>query len=96
MKNRIRTASAHTPGPWYVYEDARPIVMATKSDNKYDISELCCDDLTTGEIAANARLIAAAPDLLEQAKALITNWENGNLSPYIQSLQEAVNKAERL
>lgn len=43
---------------------------------------------------ANARLIAAAPDLLERAKALLANWENGNISGYVQSLAKTVAKAE--
>ena len=64
--------AAHTPGPWAVYlpehdvtawdEDAdRTITVALMSS---DESEEICE--------ANARLIAAAPDLLEAAQAALT------------------------
>ena len=64
--------AAHTPGPWAVYlpehdvtawdEDAdRTITVALMSS---DESEEICE--------ANARLIAAAPDLLEAAQAVLT------------------------
>ncbi len=44
--------------------------MGNKDDENYDICELSTDNLTFEEILANARLIAAAPELLEACKAM--------------------------
>lgn len=68
----------HTPGPWdriiadgytvrhpQIYSDTGPIANATfLGNNRLD------------ELNANARLIAAAPDLLEALEALL-DYENG-------------------
>jgi hypothetical protein len=44
--------------------------------------------------AANARLIAAAPDLLAALSAMLENWEFGGLKPYpIAQVRAAIAKA---
>lgn len=62
----------HTPGPWAVWADDEVFSVTTKkvvvpdSDlarNKYDDDMVC-----RSESKANARLIAAAPELLEFAE----------------------------
>ncbi len=66
----------HTPGPWNEW--------ATPDD--LDMShEICANNrlpiaiIYDGEKAqANARLIAAAPDLLEAAQALLNRWLGGD------------------
>lgn len=62
--------SLHTPGPWIVYEDDRPIIMACVGDENYDVCELSTDRPIT-EIAANARLIAASPKLFATCEEMI-------------------------
>ena len=63
----------HTPGPWRLV-GIRGVVMAT---NQNSPSELICVadcrtvDVTTDEALANARLIAAAPDLLAACKVMV-------------------------
>ncbi len=52
------------------------------------------EDVMARITGGNARLIAAAPYLLERAKALLANWENGNISGYIQSVANAIAEAE--
>lgn len=55
--------TAYTPGPWHVHAKEPNVIMASHCM----IAE--CGD-TTPEDRANARLIAAAPDLLEALRAL--------------------------
>ncbi len=68
----------HTPGPWEVEVDERTeICRITRSDIPYiagfnivskDSEIVGCEGILSDEqAAANARLIAAAPDLLEAA-----------------------------
>ncbi len=74
----------HTPGPWHCTPEAdlpRIGVYAGKDDE--DDEAIICDvtdeDLKVdGENEANARLIAAAPDLLE-ALEIVQNGINGSL-----------------
>jgi hypothetical protein len=60
-------SATHTPGPWHIYYDDCPIINAydEKIGLKSDIAAICRDDVTQDEVQANARLIAAAPELLE-------------------------------
>ena len=43
---------------------------------------------------ANARLIAAAPDLYEACKAIVRNWEKGDLAGAARECANAIAKAE--
>lgn len=59
----------HTPGPWRL---VWRLVISDKSwQTKYQIDDsfgacvVACDDITDENAEANARLIAAAPELLE-------------------------------
>ena len=55
--------ATHTPGPWQNPDDSDAIV--TESDWTVHIATVWNNDkVTTTEETANARLIAAAPDLL--------------------------------
>ena len=66
--------TTHTPGPWGIHKQASMVVAGSKgfavascggySDNGTDTEEL------QGELLANARLIAAAPDNFECNKEL--------------------------
>lgn len=61
--------TAHTPGPWVL--GSPELITAFGSDYKYNITTPngpCLAVVLGGE--ANARLIAAAPELLEALKAL--------------------------
>lgn len=71
--------SKHTPGPWVIGEsDSRGIHCVDARDpNRAGIIELCevfgvqQDDKEDDVSRANARLIAAAPDLLEALKLAV-------------------------
>ena len=61
--------SAHTPGPWTVGGD-------TQFMNQVEIwPAIGCAYGAGPEVIANARLIAAAPDLLEALEDLIGNYK---------------------
>jgi hypothetical protein len=103
----------HTPGPWkfhrthtcdvahwYVITDAEgfgPIVDVGGHDRNGQIAE--AKYLVTDQeiIEANARLIAAAPELLEACKALLPEgWDDGVMDhiPGIKLARLAIAKAE--
>jgi len=57
----------HTPGPWQVNKKLKFSVEAVADGQGINLIAECCDPdgiRSVGEDSANARLIAAAPDLL--------------------------------
>jgi hypothetical protein len=65
------TAHTHTPGPWYYRPDG--IVVEGQNAQGYNYAIAKCGEsylMTDDEARANARLIAAAPDLLAALTAL--------------------------
>ena len=69
-------SAAHTPGPWSVFDgrevDGISPWVVTKSGDPEDSDGLYVAGLADNdaETIANARLIAAAPDLLEALQAM--------------------------
>jgi len=69
----------HTPGPWEAtqerefYQDhVQPYSIRTVRDDEEDIVYIArCMDSWDTDMRANARLIAASPDLLEACKAAV-------------------------
>lgn len=67
--------SKHTPGPWTL-DDRGYKYIVSKSGNGYITRDVCrLDGSTMAALAqeANARLIAAAPELLEALELLVDN-----------------------
>ena len=73
-------SGAHTPGPWAIVDRDDSLVIKTESQakTKYGASRYAClggfdrhDDKQYAEAKANARLIAAAPDLLDALSVLV-------------------------
>lgn len=68
----------HTPGPWrYVRENGSPTTgqhMIAGAKPGY-VAEV--RDCGSGDVAANGRLIAAAPELLEALQLVLDTAENG-------------------
>jgi hypothetical protein len=63
----------HTPGPWIMrecYHHGEP-QGAVVASGAYQVAECRQDGLGQGEILANARLIAVAPELLAVCKAML-------------------------
>lgn len=90
--------TAHTPGPWRALEHNYPIAdtgdydgawLVLTDNPKRPIVELWGD---TEETEANARLIAAAPDLLAALQFVMTA-HGEQLSTAFEQAQDAIAKA---
>jgi len=70
------TQDKHTPGPWRIthngsYSPPRFEISGRAGDGReYGFAEVSAWPLHAGEAEANARLIAAAPEMLEALKTL--------------------------
>ena len=95
---------AHTAGPWHIFEpidrgahcsigswlpgnDTRHLIASVWTVNEDDNGRIKND----AETEANARLIAASPDLLEACKQLVNVYENGY--PESDHARDVVNTA---
>jgi hypothetical protein len=90
---------SHTPGPWE--NDYHFIVAPDPRGLHRDIyiAEIADRD-DEGRVAsprqqsANARLIAAAPDLLRAAETVVSRWEKGDLAEAVRYLDAAIATAK--
>lgn len=65
----------HTPGPWAVYENKGSTRLRIMSDSvPYDVATMQHAGSEEAE-AANAALVAAAPQLLESLRAIVKTLE---------------------
>ena len=75
---KVTPAAAHTPGPWKVFNDNEfgDVLYVRLPGSKFCNNEIAVlyDPANTSRIA-NARLIAAAPDLLEAAELALSTAE---------------------
>ena len=97
---------AHTPGPWWIDEDGDYLCICDGEVNEYgereEVATLACNRPSLRHCQpANARLIAAAPELLEALRAalgtiqyLLTNSDNGPADNCLGVIEEAIAKAE--
>ena len=95
--------SKHTPGPWNVYRksDAAPndLPWVAATGNRVlafvAYESILKDDLARAD--ANARLIAAAPDLLETLKLFVSEYvelvESGDAGFWDAETEEKVKQA---
>lgn len=83
--------SKHTPGPWEYFKNKTHAVIST--EKLYDYGRPTIAKIWPGsckESEANARLIAAAPEMLEALKNIQSNAK-GTMPPF---LLEAIMVAE--
>lgn len=80
----------HTPGPWQVQKEALPNRVGITATNGRFIT-WTMGGAPNSESEANARLIAAAPDLLEALEVICREFANGH--PLIQQGRAAIAKA---
>ena len=69
----------HTPGPWEAgHYNGTPTIFDSRGNGTIPLATV--HDVTTGDPEANARLIAAAPDLLAACEAL-AQWADKECMP---------------
>jgi len=92
--------SKHTSGPWDIHGDFREIHELHDSDGVRTLADVDPDNLMPGaERAANARLIAAAPELLEALYNMVIsavpgmNWTDESGQLMIRNARAAIAKA---
>ncbi len=93
--------SRHSQGPWMTQVDETPFTVESANATDPAICELLPRDadVYTEEDEANARLIAAAPDLLEACRRAVRLLEQReNVEPLVdstlQQVRAAIAKAE--
>ena len=83
------STAAHTPGPWFVngpYDSPCDYFIRTYHDEEhFDIA--CANVDETGNSRANARLIAAAPELLEALESFLRCPSVGSDGPGTSTLR---------
>ena len=85
----------HTPGPWTL-DDRGCKYIVHKPGDGYITRDICrMDSSTMAAFAqeANARLIAAAPDLLNAVLLLLGNPDNRISSADVNAARAAITKA---
>ena len=77
----------HTPGPWYVVGEAGDCLIISTIKDPALANEMLNRDVSTAVVsssewtdvsAEDARLIAAAPELLAAGQALVERWDTPN------------------
>lgn len=98
------TKVGHTPGPWMV-SPVSTYVVCPVSNPKFGICITNDEDESTPQDGANARLIAAAPELLDALRILyeetadyirINNLGDVHHNRSMQFARDAIAKAEGL
>ena len=103
--------SKHTPGPWTITTGAEGNTLVTSPHDKDGIDDDVClvyggNDKDPETMGANARLIAAAPELLAALKRTLSNaighacdarGDDCNFEdwPWVQQAREAINNATK-
>ena len=85
--------STHTPGPWSVFSGTNEVRADNcKWGNNWPVADALGHDLD--EIEANARLIAAAPELLEEIECVNVKLPYGILEQVRSAISKAKGSAE--
>ena len=93
--------SKHTPGPWVVGISCENRIHCVDAFDNGELFEVCevwgidLDKIESEESRANARLISAAPDLLDACeKALLWMQSTSSFAAAEMILAEAISKAK--
>jgi hypothetical protein len=92
--------TAHTPGPWIVESVENKGQSTIVDNNDHLVAEVYSDSCNQLEEDANARLIAAAPDMLNVLKRVKIIWDREGIGsseresePLYRDLCTAIAKA---
>jgi hypothetical protein len=80
--------SKHTPAPWYIHDDHEDIVT-----DSCGLRIACIIGDEKAQRAIDARLISAAPDLLEAIQGLLNALPSATTHPAIKAARAAIAKA---
>ena len=100
MSTEATRTVAHSPGPWYGGKERQRDITYAIRQNGYRIvsvhrRDVMCPPFTPdAEQAANANLIAAAPDLLTALKDVLRLVDLQGQPRIVQIAQDAIAKAE--
>lgn len=91
----MKTETQHTPGPWYLIDerflhDKYLVSIGEPNAGGTTVCNILSepgDDF--GKCKANARLIAAAPDLLAAVRGMIEAYDNDSIAHLEQASREA-------
>lgn len=83
--------SKHTPGPWYPDHFEGISIFHDVKDRRFPVCRI--EPISEGEGEANAHLIAAAPDLLEACKRVLSELDYVSIGAE-EDLRAAIAKAE--
>lgn len=89
----------HTPGPWNINHGANYLPSVSSSVTHTKICDIAGQDDDAGikdfqnESEANARLIAAAPELLEALKEADIDLNSNQIETARKRIKEAIKKA---
>ena len=86
-------SAQHTSGPW-TQHDTRRAVYVTGPDKYFVCRCDCSMHRGVSEHAANARLIAAAPDLLEALDTALAAWDAIYVQTELQRAQRQRHASE--
>lgn len=84
MPQTDKAATGHTPGPWEVLIDGNGRLSGVGSHRQeFHGSDICLSPISDPQARANARLIAAAPELLEALNALLAHVSWATVQPEV-------------
>ncbi len=95
----------HTEGPWKEmrFDESQRCIIPDREDNRQPLIAIVSIGEARSDGEANARLIAAAPELLEKGNRVIAAWLNAEpgcniaaISAELGNLREAIAKAETI
>jgi hypothetical protein len=93
---RREEAMSHTPGPWHAEFGPQGGYVISDDERGHTVCLRSPWPMRMGESEANARLIAAAPDLLSALEALVNGPGEGRVSPSEpDSFERRIDRARR-
>ena len=100
FRKEVSTQTKHTPGPWQVNKKVKTSVETVKDGQGINLIAQTEDpdgQRSLSEDQANAKLIAAAPELLDASQSVLTTLKSMNQNSMIEGmimvLQDAITKA---